>query len=143
MIAIDTNLLIYAYRADAQNHHAAKVLIEQAANDARGWGIPIYCVGEFFRFVTHPNTPARSSPTHAASFIEALIGSGAARIFYPDHRFVADLVASMKERVVCGNDVFDLQIATCALNQGATTLWTNDKSFAELPGLQVEFPLTP
>jgi hypothetical protein len=39
MIAIDTNLLIYAHRGGVPEHREARAAIEQAANSGRGWGI--------------------------------------------------------------------------------------------------------
>src|ERR1700690_1385205 len=40
VIAVDTNLLVYAHRAGCPEHDAARRAIEDAANDAGGWGIP-------------------------------------------------------------------------------------------------------
>gem|GEM_PF-7044891 len=48
MIAVDTNLLVYAHRAGCPEHAAARRAIEEAANDTEGWGIPSSCLFEFW-----------------------------------------------------------------------------------------------
>ncbi len=42
---------------------------------------------------------------------------------------------------VTGVRVFDLQIGLCALDSGATELWTHDRGFVKIPGLAVHDPL--
>jgi hypothetical protein len=43
---------------------------------------------------------------------------------------------------VTGARVFDLQIGLCALDGGATSVWTHDGGFVKIPGLSVHDPLT-
>ena len=65
MIALDTNLLIYAHRATMPEHSAARRAIERAVIHPQGWGIPLPCLAEFWSVVTHPaatGTPARRKP---------------------------------------------------------------------------------
>lgn len=61
MIAIDTNLLIYAHRSATPEHRAAGVAIESALNAPGGCGVTLPSVAEFFSIVTHPNTIGRPS----------------------------------------------------------------------------------
>jgi predicted nucleic acid-binding protein len=42
---------------------------------------------------------------------------------------------------IAGARVFDLQIALIALENGATEIWSHDRAFAGVPGLQVRDPL--
>jgi len=40
MIALDTNLLIYAHRAGAPEHEGARAAIERLVDEGGAWGIP-------------------------------------------------------------------------------------------------------
>jgi predicted nucleic acid-binding protein len=54
MIAVDTNILVYAHRADSEWH---KVALDKVLSLARGtsrWAIPWPCVHEFLAICTHP-----------------------------------------------------------------------------------------
>jgi predicted nucleic acid-binding protein len=53
MIAVDTNLLVYAHRRDSVWHVAAADVIRRLAETAQ-WAIPWPCVTEFYGVVTHP-----------------------------------------------------------------------------------------
>lgn len=59
MIAVDTNLLVYAHRKDADLH-------EPAASGSSPWAIPWPCVAEFYSIVTHPRIYAPPSPSASA-----------------------------------------------------------------------------
>ena len=47
MIALDTNLLVYAPRADSHWHAAADRVVGSLAEGAYPWAIPWPCVHEF------------------------------------------------------------------------------------------------
>jgi len=114
MIAIDTDLLVYAHRAGCPEHAGARRAIEEASNDADGWGIPSSCVFEFWSVVTHPaSTGGGSSPASAKGFIEALMETAGAVILPPPQ----------------------------ALVPSVTEIWTHDAGFVALPGLKVRDPL--
>lgn len=53
MIALDTNLLVYAHRAGTAEHVAAKDVILQVARNPAGWGTSVSCIAEFWAVVTH------------------------------------------------------------------------------------------
>ena len=54
MIALDTNILVYAHREDSP-HHTAALRVIQELTDAPGvFGIPWPCVSEFLAVTTHP-----------------------------------------------------------------------------------------
>lgn len=54
MIAVDTNLLVYAHREDSLWHAVAYRCIEQLTEATRPWAIPWPCVHEFLAISTHP-----------------------------------------------------------------------------------------
>ena len=142
MIAVDTNLLIYAHRAGCPEHEAARRAIEIAANDADGWGIPYACLFEFWSVVTHLSSiGGGSSPLSARGFIEALIETAGASILPPPPALVPRCLQIAEQLDVRGPRIFDLQIGLEALDAGVTEIWTHDAGFVGLPGLKIRDPL--
>lgn len=73
MIAIDTNLLVYAHRERTPQHKRARKAIERAAAAPRGWGMSAAVLPEFWSVVTHPSSEGRpSTPAQAAASVRAL-----------------------------------------------------------------------
>jgi toxin-antitoxin system PIN domain toxin len=141
MIAIDTNLLVYAHRAAVAEHRRAQHAIKDASRSASGWGIPLPCTLEFWSIVTHPaSSGGPSSVKQAAQFLESLVAAGAS-ILTPGERFWQRLMRSAHQLGVAGPRIFDLQIALTAFDNGALEIWTHDRGFAALPGLRVVDPL--
>jgi toxin-antitoxin system PIN domain toxin len=136
VIALDTNLLVYAHRSGTSEHKAARAAIERAA-DSDGWGFAAPVVAEFWSIVTHPAASGRpSSPDEARRFLAALADAGA-HVWSPGAGFglrLAQLVADLR---VSGNRIFDLQIALCAFEGGAREIWSYDARFATIPGLRL------
>ncbi|MCU0247410.1 MAG: PIN domain-containing protein [Bryobacter sp.] len=141
MIAIDTNLLVYAQRAESPQHLLALQVIEEAAAWGAGWGIPTPCVAEFWRVVTHPNLrPKPTSPERARRFLIGLADAGA-QFFLPKHGFPERLLELGVKHDLRGRRLFDCQIALTCVDAGVQEIWTADRKFVRLPGLAVRFPL--
>ena len=141
MIAIDTNLLVYAHRAMLPEHAHAKQAIEAAAAHRTGWGISYPCIAEFWMVVTHHSTAgAASRPSQAAAFLAELFRAGAV-VFYPGAGFAERFAGVAAKRGIQGARIFDLQIAEIAREGGATEIWTHDRAFVSVSGLKVRDPL--
>jgi len=141
LIAVDTNLLIYAHRAGSAEHAAARKAIERAAGSPDGWCIPLPCALEFWSVVTHPScTGGPSTPATALDFIDSLVSTGGAKILEPGANFMQRCLRIAANLSVGGPRVFDLQVGLLALEAGAAELWTHDSGFVTLPGLQVRDP---
>ena len=54
MIAVDTNLLVYAHRVDSPWHERSQNVLLQLSEGNEAWAIPWPCVHEFLAIVTHP-----------------------------------------------------------------------------------------
>ncbi len=65
-IAVDTNLLVYAHRADSPFHGRARAALESLAAGARDWAVPWPCAHEFFAIVTHPRIDKTATPPEMA-----------------------------------------------------------------------------
>ena len=66
MIALDTNLLVYAHREDSPWHDAAYARLTELAEGRALWAIPWPCLHEFLAIVTHPRIYAPPTPLAAA-----------------------------------------------------------------------------
>ena len=143
MIAIDTNLLIYAHRSKCNESPTARIAIEDACRSSKGWGFSFPCLAEFWCVVTHSECENRSStPGEADRFIQSLVDEGGATIWLPTAGFESRLSGIARDLNVKGARIFDLQIALIAYENGATKIWTHDKNFLKIPGLKVEDPLS-
>lgn len=143
VIAIDTNLLVYARRGATPEHSAAIAALEQARRHPAGWGIPIPVIAEFWSVVTGPGAvPHPASPASAAAFLNDLWRAGALA-WAPALEFERRLAAEAAARNVRGARMFDLQIGLIALEHGASELWTHDAGFLKISGLRIRDPLLP
>jgi toxin-antitoxin system PIN domain toxin len=140
MIALDTNLLVYAHRSGTPEHKAARAAIERAAA-SRGWGIAAPVIAEFWSVVTHHAASGRPSrPVEARRFLTALADADA-EIWSPGTGFGLRLAQLAEDLEVSGNRIVDLQIALCAFEGGARELWSHDSRFVTIPGLRLVQPL--
>ena len=79
MIAVDTNILVYAYRADLPFHPAAVRCLTGLAEGPSVWGIPWSCAHEFLSVVTNPRVFRIPTPAaQALAFLDVLRGMEAA-----------------------------------------------------------------
>ena len=142
MIAVDTNLLIYAHRAGLPEHRAARLALEQATRAEEGWGISHASLAEFWSIVTHPAAMGRpSTGAEAAAFLTALLRAGGAQLWLPGPGFGERLLQLANDLAVQGPRIFDLQIALTAVEHGAREIWTHDRRFLSIPGLRVRDPI--
>jgi hypothetical protein len=141
VIAVDTNLLVYAHRSGAPEHRRARRAIEAAANAEQGWGIALASIGEFWSIVTHPFVGrGRQAARRAAAFLRALVTDAEMLVWVPGPGFEGRLVQRALELDVRGARVFDLQIALTALEHGASEIWTHDAGFVRVAGIAVNDP---
>ncbi len=141
MIALDTNILVYAHRSQAFEHKAICSALKNLFSGMNEWGIPLPCVAEFWSIVTHPSISNRPSTTSEASqFLDNILENGHGAIFYPQDDFYQRLTAHAHKLKVYGNRIFDLQIALTAADNGATAIWTCDQHFTCIPGLKILNP---
>ncbi|MFH1574992.1 MAG: VapC toxin family PIN domain ribonuclease, partial [Acidobacteriota bacterium] len=71
MIALDTNILVYARRSEAPYHAPALALLTELAQGDAPWALPWPCVYEFLRIITHPRV--FDPPTAIDAALEDLI----------------------------------------------------------------------
>jgi toxin-antitoxin system PIN domain toxin len=142
MIAVDTNILVYAHRRDSEWHGSAAEVIRQLAEGAAPWAIPWPCIHEFVAVVTHPriyNPPTVLSK--AIEQVEIWMESPAVRILgeLQDHWIeLKKLLASGK---ITGAGVHDARIAAICREHGVRELWSADRDFGRISGVRARNPL--
>jgi len=67
MIAVDSNVLVYAHREDSPWHDTAYSRIVELAEGRAPWAIPWPCIHEFLAIVTHPRIYNPPTPLEKAS----------------------------------------------------------------------------
>ena len=139
MIAVDTNVLIYAHRVESEWHEAAAERLVTLGEGAERWALPVFCVTEFMRVVTHRrvfNPP--STVAQAADFIEAVAASPSCEVVQPGPEFMTWLLATAREADSRGNLMFDAQIAAVCREHGIDGILTNDSDFERFDALNVQ-----
>jgi len=144
VIALDTNLLVYAHRRDVREHKAAHYLVEQAVvNSSGGYGICWPSIPEFWSVVTAKTAAGGATPPEEAErFIRGLFEGTSVQVWLPSRDLPLALARNATQFAVAGRRIFDLQIALIALENGADEIWTHDGDFIRFPGLRIHDPLT-
>jgi toxin-antitoxin system PIN domain toxin len=141
LIAIDTNVLVYARRVEAPFHSQARQLLSELAEGDRPWAIPWACIYEFLRVVTHPRVFDPPTDIDAAlEDLESLFDSPSLLLLgeSPLHR--AHLRRALLEGSASGNLVHDAHISALALEHGVSEFLTVDRDFARFPSLRCRNP---
>ncbi|CAN5332482.1 type II toxin-antitoxin system VapC family toxin [soil metagenome] len=142
MLAVDTNVLVYAHRREAREHAAARALVTQLAEGRRPWAIPWPCVYEFFGVVTHPRIwkDAASTAEQAWTQLGVWQASPTLELIGEPRGFFEVLGEFLARPRVRGPIVHDARIAALCAAHGIETLLTRDRDFSLFPELHTEDP---
>jgi hypothetical protein len=143
VIAVDTNILIYAHREESIWHKEALACVTGLAEGKSAWAIPWPCVHEFLAIVTHPRIHKPPTPlSRAMDQVEAWMESPSLVLLAEagDHWSHLRGIATGAKAV--GPQVHDVRIAALCLAYGVTELWTADRDFTRFPQLKSRNPLT-
>jgi hypothetical protein len=142
MIAVDTNLLVYAHREDAPWHDAAYARISELAEGRSAWGIPWSCLHEFLAIVTHPRIYAPPTPLAVAvDQVEAWLESPSLTLLGESEGYWPAFRTALQEGRIAGPLVHDARVAAVCRLHGVRELWSADRDFSRFPGLPVRNPL--
>jgi toxin-antitoxin system PIN domain toxin len=142
MIAVDTNILVYAHRRDSEWHEKAVQTITQLAEGKVPWAVPWPCLHEFLAIVTHPHIYGPPTPVEKAlEQVEIWLES-------PSLCVLGELVGHWKElkeivsggRIV-GGAIHDARVAAICREHGVPEIWSADRDFTRMKGLAVRNPL--
>ena len=142
MIAVDTNILVYAHREDSHWHDAATERIAELAEGRAPWAVPWPCIHEFLAIVTHPRIFDPPTPLpQAVDQVEAWMESPSIVLLAESEVHWTQLKAIVKAGKVSGPRIHDARVAALCLQHGITELWTADRDFGLFPELKHRNPL--
>lgn len=139
---LDTNVLVYAFDAEAENHAIARTILDASNSAGAGLCVTPQTLAEFFAVVTssrrvrNPRTPAQAAEVIA----KIMVLPGLSLLPTP-----ADLVLRWLELLEqyprTGQRIFDLQLVATMIGNGVTRICTfNDADFAGIAGVDVVRP---
>jgi len=142
VIAIETNILVYAHRREPEFHPQAAQLLAHLAEGHQPWAIPWPCIFEFFSVATNPRiwNAAASTPDQATNQIEAWLSSPSVRTLSEPRGFFSILEATLRNGRMRGGIVHDARVAALCLAHGVEELLTRDRDFRLIPQLKTRDP---
>ena len=142
MIAVDTNILVYAHRRDSDWHEQASAAVTRLAGGSAPWGVAWPCLHEFLSIVTHPRI--YKPPTLLAKAIEQVeiwMESPSLRLLGELKGHWPELKQLLSAGRITGGAIHDARIAALCREHGAGELWSADRDFSRLAGVKVRNPL--
>jgi len=142
MIAIDTNILVAAHRADHLQHALADAALRELCGRGESWALPWPCVHEFLSIVTHQRIWPKPTPCDQA--LEAIDRWRRLPFVHPlseDTDYWPVLCGLVRAAAIVGPRIHDARIAALCLQHGVRELWTADRDFSRFPSLRTRNPL--
>lgn len=142
MIAVDSNILVYAHRRDSQWHESARAAISGLAEGTAPWAIPWPCAHEFLAVVTRQGIYSPpSSLQEAQAQMAAWMESPTLVMLSEGDGYWDTLTAVLRKSRVDGARVHDARIAALCLHHHIKELWTADRDFSRFAVLSTRNPL--
>jgi toxin-antitoxin system PIN domain toxin len=142
MIAVDTNILVYAHRRESEWCPAAYAAVKRLAEAEEPWAIPWPCIHEFLAIVTHPRIYDPPTPLGKAfAQVDLWLESPSLRLIGEMRGHWNELQAIAIRGKVRGGAIHDARIVAICREHGVRELWSADRDFARLGGVTVKNPL--
>ena len=142
MIAVDTNLLVYAHRRESTFHDKAKRCISELAASGAAWAIPWPCVHEFYGVVTNARAFRPASTIElAGAQLSAWLAAPSLALLHEGPSHWGVLQALLVAGRVVGGQVHDARIAAICIEHGVHEFWSADRDFNRFPQLTMRNPL--
>ena len=142
MIAVDTNILVYAHREDATWHDVAYARLAELSEGRAQWAIPWPCIHEFLAIVTHPRIYSPPTPlARAIDQLEAWFEAPGLVLLSESGDYWQHLRAALEAGRIAGPKTHDARIAALCVEHGVRELWSADRDFSRFLNLTVTNPL--
>ncbi|MGL4178327.1 MAG: TA system VapC family ribonuclease toxin [Dermatophilaceae bacterium] len=141
MIAVDANLLVYAYVTDFDQHPGARDWLERELSTGPRLALPWSSVLAFVRLVSNPRLfPEPVSIAAAWTQVEEWSAAEPVWVPTPGTRHAELLGRCLRTRGLRPSDVPDAHLAALCLEHGLS-IATSDAGFARFDGLRWFDPL--
>lgn len=136
MILPDVNVLVFAFRKEAQNHKRYREWLQSIVDGADELALHDISLLGFVRVVTNSRIFENPDTTPIAmGFVTALMSGARVRwLLSGEEHWTAFSALSAKDRQISGRLVPDALLAALAITHGCR-LATADRGFARFPGL--------
>jgi uncharacterized protein len=142
VIAVDTNILVYAHRIDSGFYAEASAAVRSLAEGADAWAIPWPCLHEFYSVATNPRVYVPASTSQQASAqISSWLSSPSIVLLSESDSHWSTLASIIAKSKIAGGQVHDARIAALCLQHGVRELWTADRDFSRYADLKTKNPL--
>jgi toxin-antitoxin system PIN domain toxin len=139
VIAIDTNILVYAHREELPQHRKARERLVEMAEGLEPWALPVFCIGEFLRVVTHPRVfDPPSTISQGMEAIGNLLDSPSCVILNPAEGFWPILQGIAEDANAKGNILYDAQIVAVCREHGVREILSEDRDFCRFEGITLQ-----
>lgn len=144
MVAVDTNLLVYAHRRAAPTHGAARAVLRSLIEGKNAWAVPWPCCHEFLSVMTNRRLwkVGALAMDEAWAQLEAWAASPSNRLIGETVNFLPLFRDLVRRPRVWGPTVHDARIAAICIAHGVDILYTCDRDFSLFPELRTHNPLS-
>ncbi|MGH3789824.1 MAG: type II toxin-antitoxin system VapC family toxin [Pseudonocardiaceae bacterium] len=142
MLLPDVNVLVYAFRPDAAEHHRYRSWLDNMVNGDSGYACSDLVLSGFVRVVTHPRIYREpSSLTEALTFARVVRDQPICRPVSPGAQHWSIFTRLCQQAGAKGNLAPDAFLAALAIEAGCEWV-TADRDFARFSGLRWRHPLS-
>jgi toxin-antitoxin system PIN domain toxin len=142
LIAVDTNVLVYAHRRDSPWHAAAAACMRELAEGTASWALPAPCLHEFLAIVTHERIFSPPSPLpKALEQISAWLESPTLVVLSETAGDWEVLGRVVERAKITGPRIHDGRIAALCIHHGVRELLSADRDFSRFGELPTRKPL--
>jgi toxin-antitoxin system PIN domain toxin len=142
VIAIDTNLLVYAHRREMPFHERARAVLTEAVTAAEPVCVPWPCAHEFLAVVSNPRNFKDPTPMEIAlDAIKRLLATLSGGFLAEGEGYLNVLEQIVRPAQLQGEIVHDARVAALCVFHGVRVLWSVDRDFSRFGNLMVQNPL--
>lgn len=140
MLIPDVNVLVNAFRSDAEHHVACHSWLQRTVSGPSQFGLASNALSGFLRVVTHPKVFVQPSPLpEAMAYCDFLLELEHSVVLQPGARHWAIFRDLCDQADARGNLIPDAWLAALAVEHGGQWV-TLDRDFARFPGLNWSVP---
>jgi uncharacterized protein len=143
VLAVDTNVLVYAADAHSQFHLPCRQWLKRQRAQTGAWFVSWPIIYEFLRVTTHPRVMRQPwTAPKAWEFVASLLASPSMGVLVPTQRH-ADVAGELFSELphLAGNILHDAHTAILMREHGVKQICTRDTDFVRFPFLQIVDPL--